>query len=128
MSHFAKLNANNVVTNVIIAEQDFIDTQEGTWIQTSMNTRGGIHRLGGTPLRKNYAGVDYTYDTAKDAFYEPKPYASWTLDDDTCLWEPPIDKPSDAYVNGGDKAYYGDEGAYEADNTKGWSELKMIWR
>ena len=117
MSHFAKLNANNVVTNVIIAEQDFIDTQEGTWIQTSMNTRGGIHRLGGTPLRKNYAGVDYTYDTAKDAFYEPKPYASWTLNNTTCHWEAPI-----AHLDN-NKAYYWDEDLYQSDNTKGWVEV-----
>ena len=120
MSHFAELNANNVVTNVIIAEQDFIDTQEGTWVQTSYNTRGGVHLLGGTPLRKNYAGMDYTYDTAKDAFYAPKPYNSWTLDNTTCLWEAPIDKPSDAYVNGGDKAYTWDDDLYQSDNTKGW--------
>jgi|TARA_R110000824_G_scaffold256927_1_gene445917 hypothetical protein len=120
MSHFAELNANNVVTNVIIAEQDFIDTQEGTWVQTSYNTRGGVHLLGGTPLRKNYAGMDYTYDTAKDAFYSPKPYNSWTLDNTTCLWEAPIDKPSDAYVNGGDKAYTWDDDLYQSDNTKGW--------
>ena len=105
MSHFAKIE-NNLVTSVIVAEQDFIDTLEGTWVQTSYNTRDGVHRLGGTPLRKNYAGIGCTYDSVKDAFYSPKPYNSWTLDNTTCLWEAPIDKPSDAYVNGGDKAYY----------------------
>ena len=122
MSHFAKIESN-LVTTVIVAEQDFIDTLEGTWAQTSYNTRGGVHSLGGTPLRKNYAGIGHIYDSSKDAFYSSKPSASWTLDDDTCLWGAPIDKPSDAIINGGDKAYDWDEDAYQADNTKGWVEF-----
>tara|TARA_Y100000004_G_C8684191_1_gene314658 strand:- start:36 stop:404 length:369 start_codon:yes stop_codon:yes gene_type:complete len=103
MSHFAKIE-NNIVTQVIVAEQDFIDTQEGTWVQTSYNTRGGVHYQpnSNTPsedqskaLRKNYAGIGFTYDSTKDAFIPPKPYESWTLNETTCWWEAPISKPSD---------------------------------
>jgi len=92
MAHYAQIE-DGVVTNVIVAEQDFIDTQEGTWVQTSYNTYGGVHSLGGTPLRKNYAGIGHTYDATRDAFYEPQRYASWTLNDDSCLWEAPIKYP-----------------------------------
>ena len=80
MSHFAKV-VNNIVTQVIVAEQDFVDTQDGTWVQTSYNTYGGVHSGGKTPLRKNYAGIGSTYDSTKDAFYSPQPYLSWTLDE-----------------------------------------------
>ena len=66
-----------------------------TWIQTSFNTYGGVHRLGGTPLRKNYAGFGFKYDAEKDAFIEPKPYASWILNEDTCLWNAPVAMPTD---------------------------------
>ena len=76
MSHFAKINQQRVVTQVIVAEEDFIDTLPGTWIQTSYNTHGGVHLQGGTPLRKNYAGIGYTYDYAKDAFIPSKPFES----------------------------------------------------
>ena len=95
MSYFAKVESR-IVTQVIVAEQEFVDTQVGTWVQTSYNTHGGQHILGGTPLRKNYAGVGYTYDNTRDAFYEPQPYPSWTLNETTCYWEPPVDHPSDA--------------------------------
>jgi hypothetical protein len=101
MSHFAKVE-NAIVTQVIVAEQDFVDTQEGTWVQTSYNTRGGIHYApnsqepdGGVALRKNYAGIGYTYDAARDAFIPPQPYPSWLLDEDTCLWEAPVPHPND---------------------------------
>ena len=98
MSHFAKVE-NGIVTQVIVAEQDFIDTlsDKNSWIQTSYNTFGGEHRNGGTPLRKNYAGIGYTYDSNLDAFISPKPegYDSWSLDEDTCLWVPPIPRPTD---------------------------------
>jgi hypothetical protein len=94
MSHFAKIE-DGVVTTVIVAEQDFINTQAGTWVQTSYNTYGGQHRLGGTPLRKNYAGIGYTYDSIRDAFYAPQPYPSWTLNEITCSWEPPVAYPND---------------------------------
>jgi hypothetical protein len=91
MSHFAKVE-NGLVTQVIAAEQDVIDTGlfGDNWIQTSYNTHGGIHSLGGTPLRKNYAGIGYTYDQVLDAFIPPKPYPSWTLNLETCLWQAPV--------------------------------------
>ena len=88
-----------VVTTVIVAEPEFFDTfvddSPGKWIQTSYNTFGGEHTLGGTPLRKNFAGIGFTYDYARDAFIPPKPFDSWTLNSDTCLWDPPIEMPSD---------------------------------
>ena len=102
MSHFAEISgSNNVVTRVIVAEQDFIDSGAvGTgsnWIQTSYNTRGGVHYGqngqpdGGTQLRKNYAGIGYTYNTSRDAFYPPQPEPSgsipYILNEDSCLWE-----------------------------------------
>jgi len=98
MAHFAKV-LNGVVVQVIVAEQEFIDnlvdTSPGTWIQTSYNTRDGVHTQGGTPLRKNFAGVGFTYDAELDAFIPPKPYPSWTLNTTTCVWEPPIAYPSE---------------------------------
>jgi hypothetical protein len=93
MAHFAKIE-NGVVVDGIVAEQEHIDTLDGVWIQTSYNTVGGVHLQGGTPLRKNYAGIGYTYDAQRDAFIPPKPYASWTLNESTCLWEPPVAAPA----------------------------------
>jgi hypothetical protein len=95
MAHFAKVE-NNLVTQVIVAEQDVIDSGLfGTgWVQTSYNTHGGQHPEG-RPLRKNYAGVGFTYDTQKDAFIPPKPYPSWLLNENTCLWESSIPYPND---------------------------------
>ena len=94
MAHYALIE-DGVVTNVIVAEQDFIDTQSGTWVQTSYNTQAGVHSLGGTPLRKNYAGIGMVYDSERDAFYAPEPYPSWSLDEDTCRWEAPVAYPND---------------------------------
>lgn len=98
MAHFAKV-VNGVVTQVIVAEPEFfetfIDTTPGQWIQTSYNTKGGVHLLGGTPLRKNFAGIGFNYDQEKDAFYPPQPYSSWLLNEQTFLWEPPIPAPND---------------------------------
>jgi len=98
MAHFAKVN-NGIVTKVIVAEQEFIDNmidnEPGKWVQTSYNTYGGVHQLGGTPLRKNYAGIGFTYDKDKDAFIPPKPFNSWTLNETTCLWDPPVAMPTD---------------------------------
>ena len=89
MSHFAKVCDGKVV-QVIVAEaeffQTFVDTSPGTWIQTSYNTFGGQHPEG-KPLRKNYAGVGYTYDSIRDAFIPPKPEGDWALNEETCLWE-----------------------------------------
>jgi hypothetical protein len=101
MAHFAKVK-DGIVTNVIVAEQEFIDNlidhERGKWVQTSYNTHGGVHTLGGTPLRKNYAGIGFTYDQEKDAFIPPKPYPSFILNEDTCLWEAPVAKPTDGQI------------------------------
>jgi len=98
MANFAKV-LNGVVTQVIVAEpeffQTFVDSSPGEWIQTSYNTFGGSHLLGGTPLRKNYAGIGYSYDRNLDAFIPPKPFASWLLNEDTCLWEAPVPMPTE---------------------------------
>ena len=100
MAHFAKVN-NGIVEQVIVAEPEFFDTfvdsSPGQWIQTSYNTRGGVHTNGGTPMRKNYAGIGFSYDANRDAFIPPKPYASWTLNDDTCLWDCPVPMPTDGH-------------------------------
>jgi len=113
MSHYAKV-VNGIVQQVIVAEaeffQTFVDTSPGEWIQTSYNTYGGQHRNGGTPLRKNYAGIGFTYDRTKDAFIPPKPFASWTLNEETCLWDAPTPMPT----NG--KFYEWDE------TTTSWKE------
>ena len=96
MAHFAKVE-NGMVTQVIVAVPAFINLLPDfdSWIQTSYNTFGGTHRLGGTPLRKNYAGIGYTYDSAKDAFIPPKEFNSWVLNEETCLWNPPIEMPAE---------------------------------
>ena len=96
MSHFAKIE-NGIVTEVIVAEQDVIDSGifgDG-WIQTSYNTHGGVHANGNTPLRKNYAGIGYAYDSQRDAFIPQQPYPSWALNEDTCLWDAPVSRPTD---------------------------------
>lgn len=98
MAHFAKVN-NGIVEQVIVAEPEFFDTfvdsSPGQWIQTSYNTHGGVHANGGTPLRKNYAGVGFSYDATRDAFIPPKPYTGWTLNNDTCLWDCPVAMPTE---------------------------------
>ena len=100
MGHFAKIE-EGIVTEIIVAEQEYINTLENSskWIQTSYNTYGGIHRLGGTPLRKNYAGIGYTYDSERDAFIPVKPFSSWILNEESCIWEAPTPYPNshDAY-------------------------------
>jgi hypothetical protein len=105
MSHFAKVE-NGIVTQVIVAEQDVIDSgMFGTgWVQTSYNTFGGVHKNGGTPLRKNYAGIGYTYDENRDAFIPPQMFASWGLNEDTCLWEAPTPAPNDGKIYSWDEA------------------------
>ena len=114
MAHYAKVT-NSLVTRVIVAEAEFFDTfvdsTPGEWLQTSYNTQGGVHTDGGTPLRKNYAGVGFTYDATRDAFYAPQPYPSWTLNDTTCLWEAPTAYPTDG------KVYEWDE------DTTAWVEV-----
>ena len=129
MAHYAKVT-DGKVTRVIVAEAEFfktfVDDSPGDWIQTSYNTRGGIHYQpnSDTPssdqskaLRKNYAGIGWTYDSEKDVFYAPQPYASWTLNTTSYLWEAPIAYPSDG------KAYLWNESLYQSDNTKGWEEV-----
>ena len=110
MSHFAKIE-NDIVTQVIVAEQEFVDAQPGEWVQTSYNTRGGVHYApnsdtpdNGVALRKNYAGIGYTYDRQRDAFIPPQPYPSWTLDEASCLWEPPVPYPNDGHTYTWDEA------------------------
>ncbi len=102
MSHFAEIDHTNTVIRVIVAERDFIDSgavgDPHKWIQTSYNTHGGQHLLGGVPLRKNYAGPGYVYDYFRNAFIPPKPFASWQLDEDTCLWSAPIARPDDGKI------------------------------
>jgi len=97
MAHFAKVQ-DGIVIQVIVAEPDFfntfVDSSPGDWVQTSYNTHGGQHPEG-RPLRKNYAGIGYTYDSDRDAFIPPKPFASWVLNEDTCLWDAPVPYPAD---------------------------------
>jgi len=120
MSHFAKVN-NGIVEQVIVAEPEFfntfVDSSPGQWIQTSYNTHGGVHYNPDTgepsidqtkALRKNYAGIGYTYDLDRDAFIPPQPYASWVLNEETCLWDSPIPYPTDG-------------------NTYKWDELTLNW-
>jgi hypothetical protein len=97
MAHFAHIT-NGIVDNVIVIDAETLATghwgNPQSWIQTSYNTQAGVHTLGGTPLRKNFAGVGFTYDQQRDAFIPPKPFASWTLDETTCQWQPPIARPT----------------------------------
>ena len=115
MAHYAKV-LNGKVTQVIVAEakffDNFVDTTPGEWIQTSYNTQRGVHLTGGTPLRKNYAGIGHSYDHIKDAFIPPQPFESWVLNEDTCVWDAPKTYPSD------DKDYQWDE------STTNWVEIK----
>lgn len=125
MSHFAEIDNNGIVQRVIVAEQDFIDSgavgDSSNWVQTSYNTKGGVHYApnsntpdGGVALRKNYAGIGYTYDSGRDAFIEPKPFPSWLLDEDTCIWNAPTPYPDDD-----DKPYGWDE------DTTSWKEIEI---
>ena len=107
MAHFAKLGTGDVVLTVEVVSNDIATSEEAgveflqslynnrdVWKQTSYNTYGGEHKLGGTPFRKNYATIGGKYDPSRDAFIEPKPYDSWTLNETTCLWEAPIEEPT----------------------------------
>lgn len=123
MSHFAEINSDNIVQRVLVIDQEAINTgswgSPDNWIQTSYNTYGGVHYAsdshtpdGGVALRKNYAGIGYIYDATKDAFYKPQPFASWTLDADTCQWDAPVAYPDDG------KMYEWDE------DTTSWVEVE----
>ena len=121
MAHFAKLGTGNIVEQVIVVSNDIaINEQAGVdfinklyntrdvWKQTSYNTFAGEHSSGGTPFRKNYAGVGYQYDQQRDAFIPPKPFNSWVLNEDTCFWNAPIEYPQD-------------------DNEYIWNEQTLSW-
>jgi hypothetical protein len=122
MGHFAKIN-NGLVEQVIVAELEFfytfVDSSPGQWIQTSYNTRGGVHYGADSQpsadqskaFRKNYAGIGYMYDAIRDAFIPPKPFNSWVLNEQSCLWEAPVAYPED------DKRYQWDE------VTVSWKEI-----
>ena len=124
MAHFAKIE-NGIVTQVVVAEQDFtnlISNENDLWIQTSYNTRGGVHYKPNTnepsedqskALRKNYAGIGYTYDESRDAFISPKPFESWVLDENSCCWKSPVNYPQDG------KFYNWNE------QTLSWDELMI---
>lgn len=125
MAHFAKVNSG-IVEQVIVAEPEFfdtfVDTTPGEWVQTSYNTHGGVHydQSTGQPsedqskaLRKNFAGIGYTYDSERDAFIPPSPYESWVLNEETCLWEPPVPYPTDG------KNYIWDEA------TQTWEQVTV---
>jgi hypothetical protein len=118
MAYFAKLNSENIVEQVISINNAVITDANGaeqeqlginfinqlyntndTWKQTSYNTIGGIHKLGGVPFRKNYASIGYTYDSQRDAFIPKKPFNSWILNENTCLWEAPVAYPVDSNIN-----------------------------
>ena len=128
MAHFAEIDDSNIVLQVIVVDDK--DTQDksgnevesvgakylsdgfgGTWKRTSYNTYGGVHKLSGTPFRKNYAGIGFIYDETRDAFYESNPYPSWTLNEDTCIWDPPTAHPDDG------KFYTWNE------DTQAWDEI-----
>jgi hypothetical protein len=125
MAHFAKLGAGDIVTQVTCVSNDIVVTEqagidflnglfktEDVWKQTSYNTQDGVHKLDGTPFRKNHAGIGYTYDAAKDAFIPPQPYPSWTLNEDTCQWDAPTAYPDDG------KRYEWNE------STTAWDEIE----
>ena len=99
MAHFAQINKNNIVERVLVIDQEQVNTgafgEPSSWIQTSYNTQGGKHILGCIPLRKNYAGIGFTYDQKRDAFIPPQPFSSWTLNEETCNWNSPIPYPED---------------------------------
>jgi len=128
MAHFAKIGKGNIVervevvnNNVATNEQagvDFLNNlykSRDVWKQTSYNTKGGIHKLGGTPFRKNYAGIGYKYDQTRDAFISPQPFNSWILNEDTCLWEAPVAKPTLTQEQIDNNNYYN------------WNEQNQTW-
>jgi hypothetical protein len=142
MASFAKLNSENIVTivvsvvNEVIKDSNGIEQEsigidflknlynepEAIWKQTSYNTIGGVHLLGGTPFRKNHAGIGYTYDTQRDAFIPPKPYNSWILNENTYNWDAPIPAP-ETYINNFKRS---DDGRPDPDQYK-WNEETQSW-
>ena len=144
MAHMAKLDENNIVVAVLVARDEDEDREAelsartgDTYKRTSYNTRGGKHYDPSTgeesadqskAFRKNYAGIGYTYDAGRDAFIPPQPYASWVLDETTCLWGAPIAMPEDAGTEDADGniiMYTWDEDAHQADNSTGWVQVEI---
>jgi len=144
MAHMAKLDENNIVVAVLVARDEDEDREAelsartgDTYKRTSYNTRGGKHYDPETgeesadqskAFRKNYAGIGYTYDAGRDAFIPPQPYASWVLDETTCLWGAPIAMPEDAGTEDADGniiMYTWDEDAHQADNATGWVQVEI---
>ena len=128
MASFVKLGAGNKVLTVVVVSNDIATTEQagidflnklyGTneiWKQTSYNTIGGKHRLGGTPFRKNFAGIGYKYDQTRDAFIPPKPFSSWILNEETCLWEAPVNQPELTQEQRDNNNYYE------------WNETNQNW-
>ena len=128
MAHFAKLGVGNLIERVEVVSNDIATTEQAgveflqnlhkdraVWKQTSFNTKGGAHKTGGTPFRKNFAGVGYTYDQTRDAFIPPKPYNSWTLNETTCLWDPPVARPELTQEQIDNNNYYK------------WNETNQTW-
>jgi hypothetical protein len=125
MASFCKIGKGNIVEKVVAVSNEIATTEQAgvdflntlyktrdVWKQTSYNTSAGEHLLGGTPFRKNFAGIGFKYDQIRDAFIPPKPFNSWTLNEDTCLWEPPIPYPNDG------KIYNWNE------NNQSWNEIQ----
>jgi len=121
MANFCKLGIGNIVEKIVVVSNDIATTEQagvdflnnlyGTndaWKQTSYNTRGGVHKLGGTPFRKNYAGIGWKYNQTRDAFISPKPFNSWILNEETCLWEAPVALP-------------------DTENSYNWNENTQQW-
>jgi len=134
MAHFAKIGKGNIVEKVVVVHNNVATTEQAgvdflnnlyksrdVWKQTSYNTKGGIHKLGGTPFRKNFANTGYKYDQARDAFIPPKPYNSWMLVEETCQWKAPVDYP-ETYDKG-----LTDEQGNPAKDRYYWNENKVNW-
>jgi len=108
MSHFAEIDKDGNVLRVVVGSDNdknegydwLVENLGGNWVKTSYNTIAGEHKLGGTPLRKNFAGVGYKYDKDRDAFLPPKPYENWTLNETTCTWDAPVTKPESNLEDG----------------------------
>ena len=128
MAHFAKLGVGNIIERVELVSNNIATTEQAgveflqnlysdraAWKQTSFNTKGGAHKTGGTPFRKNFAGIGYTYDQTRDAFIPPRPFNSWTLNETTCLWEAPIPKPELTQEQIDNRNYYE------------WNEANQTW-
>ena len=135
MAHFAKLGTGNIVTRVTVVSNDIATTEQAgidflntlhktndVWKQTSYNTLGGVHLLGGTPFRKNYAGVGYTYDEDRDAFIPPPVYRGWILNETTCQWEAPIPYPETTTQN------LTDEDGNPTNDIYYWNEELLDWK